>query len=528
MDFSINKVHRAMAIKVFLYFNPDSYNRVTDDTPRYYLRPVKLLSVQRMGFTHKSAGEGYYKFGNKLYLGKQEEYLDDAGAEEIYDLLSNSYPYGYDENDAASIKKYNLDVKYDHAFQSYYRKYWEDNKDKIRTRLITQDGVYDQPHDYIEFEVLEPITNKHISGTAPMSDPTTELYTDYEVDQIYYADHSKGATSCTPRNVDVSYYDGEFYLLGRRKNYLTIKASGFITDADPLGTSGEGAFTYFDLTYPWELSTGSGAAPIETPFRIARTYEGVSGVSGEFSTEISGENITKFITPTLMNYLYVDILGKDSSHPHYGSGSDHGFYVDTGSAPPDTGLGYSFAPTLDLVRGGEYNFKFTTISGADHKIYISTDPSGGGNHETFNDHKLFVETTGISGKKSHLTSGTYAYTSGYSLMHSGITWRAPLNAPDTLYYNCENHAYMGGTINLVDPVSASGNIPGHTLALYADCGMYWDVGLSRHVNTGIFKPGNAVYYYTETTGHAGGIIEFVDICNDYSNDSDPFGDPDEW
>ena len=76
-----------MAIKVHLYFNPDSYNRVTDDTPRFFLRPVKLLSVQRMAYTQASLKDSYYKYGNKLYMGKQDYYLDNAGVEEIYNLL---------------------------------------------------------------------------------------------------------------------------------------------------------------------------------------------------------------------------------------------------------------------------------------------------------------------------------------------------------------------------------------------------------------------------------------------------------
>ena len=48
-NLKINKINRAMAIKVRLYHNPDSWNRVEDTTPRYFLKPMKLLSVERLG-----------------------------------------------------------------------------------------------------------------------------------------------------------------------------------------------------------------------------------------------------------------------------------------------------------------------------------------------------------------------------------------------------------------------------------------------------------------------------------------------
>jgi hypothetical protein len=77
---------------------------------------------------------------------------------------------------------------------------------------------------------------------------------------------------------------------------------------------------------------------------------------------------------------------------------------------------------------------------------------------------------------------------------------------------------MGGTINLTDPPAASGDEPGHTIALYTDCGLTWDPTLSgagftgEYINTGLFKPNTSVFYFTDHTGRAGGIIDLVESC----------------
>ena len=118
IDLKINKINRAMAIRVRLYFNYNSYNRVEDTTPRFFLKPVKLLSIERLGFTHRSNDNGYYKKGNRFYIGKFDTFLDDETVETFYKNLSASYPYGYDENDTSSIKRYNLDVKYNKMLQN--------------------------------------------------------------------------------------------------------------------------------------------------------------------------------------------------------------------------------------------------------------------------------------------------------------------------------------------------------------------------------------------------------------------------
>ena len=78
-------------------------------------------------------------------------------------------------------------------------------------------------------------------------------------------------------------------------------------------------------------------------------------------------------------------------------------------------------PTLNLVRGQTYMF---SISSTNHPFWIKS-VQGNGNQ---NGYGSGLSTNGVQ-------SGT-------------ITFAVPLNAPDTLYYNCEYHAVMTGAIQI--------------------------------------------------------------------------------
>ena len=83
-------------------------------------------------------------------------------------------------------------------------------------------------------------------------------------------------------------------------------------------------------------------------------------------------------------------------------------------------------PTLTLIRGRTYTFNITAVG---HRFWIKTDQSiGDGNKYS----------TGV--KNNGTDNGT-------------ITFTVPLDAPNTLYYNCELHNSMKGTINIVSPSS---------------------------------------------------------------------------
>jgi len=65
---------------------------------------------------------------------------------------------------------------------------------------------------------------------------------------------------------------------------------------------------------------------------------------------------------------------------------------------------------------------------------------------TTNNHPLFIGTISTGG------SYTYEYTSGVTKSRTTtetLTFIVPSDSPSTLYYNCGNHAAMGGTITIM-------------------------------------------------------------------------------
>lgn len=83
-------------------------------------------------------------------------------------------------------------------------------------------------------------------------------------------------------------------------------------------------------------------------------------------------------------------------------------------------------PTLTLTRGVAYSF---SVSAFGHPFHIKTLRSTG----TGNDFNTGVTNNGIQ-------SGT-------------LTFNVPMSAPNTLFYNCEFHSSMGGTINIQNSVA---------------------------------------------------------------------------
>ena len=65
---------------------------------------------------------------------------------------------------------------------------------------------------------------------------------------------------------------------------------------------------------------------------------------------------------------------------------------------------------------------------------------------TTNNHPLFIGTISTGGNYS------YEYTSGVTNSRTTtetLTFIVPSDSPSTLYYNCGNHAAMGGTITIM-------------------------------------------------------------------------------
>jgi plastocyanin len=81
--------------------------------------------------------------------------------------------------------------------------------------------------------------------------------------------------------------------------------------------------------------------------------------------------------------------------------------------------------TISLVRGKTYTFN-NNASGS-HPMYITTSSDG----------------------------ATYNYPSGgWNDGSSTVTFVVPMDAPSTLYYKCNNHGGMGGTIHILGPTAS--------------------------------------------------------------------------
>lgn len=98
-------------------------------------------------------------------------------------------------------------------------------------------------------------------------------------------------------------------------------------------------------------------------------------------------------------------------------------------------------PTFNLVKGNTYTF---AINASNHPFWIQT-VSGG--YSSGN-----VYSTG---------------TTNLGTDNGTITWTVPTNAPDTLYYACQYHSSMQGTINLIDPTKIQGVDDNSNTLLYA-------------------------------------------------------------
>ena len=122
--------------------------------------------------------------------------------------------------------------------------------------------------------------------------------------------------------------------------------------------------------------------------------------------------------------------GAQGAQGHQGVSGSRVFTVTNSSASAYV-IDGSNNPTLNLLRGFTYTFN---INASGHPFFIKTSSSiGTGNQYT----------SGVTG------NGTQSGT---------LTFAVPYNAPNTLYYNCQYHLAMAGTINISDvgPTGAQG------------------------------------------------------------------------
>ncbi|MBI3902000.1 MAG: hypothetical protein HY306_03520 [Nitrosomonadales bacterium] len=110
----------------------------------------------------------------------------------------------------------------------------------------------------------------------------------------------------------------------------------------------------------------------------------------------------------------VTVAPKDKSHPHFGKGSQLGFVIDG-----------TQGRELVVVRGKTYRFN------------VNTSPM----------HDFYLTTGAIGWGTAALTDGV----SGNFTFRGTVTFRPGAETPDTVFYGCRNHQFMGGEIHVVNP-----------------------------------------------------------------------------
>lgn len=470
-DIKVNRVNRNFRIKVHLYYNPTSFNSTADATPRFYVKPVELLNVEKVAFTREGgSANGYTKYGNRFWKWKTDYDLTEAQVESIYEEIKNSYPYGFVDGDLASENKYQFDVKDNKAFQSFYKTYWENHLSEVQDPQENPDGSLDYPYRYIEFITNEIITYKYSVGVVPPLPSGVENYSEYgEYTNEYYT--APVQLACHDDDITVSTNN-------LNANYFTV--DGVTKGLLKLSTSGR---------YRFDLVSGSVYFPTWPTGAGGLGPNNLSGYKFRFSTGIDGthnglneytDGVSYVVSPEAGSF-YAKVVVKtpvsspgDDGHPYMYSGHTSGFALSgaEGSATGInvSGFGYDEGATVTLRRDSTYNFYTNDASNTGHYMQISTHPSG---------------------ENSNL------YTSGVSSATGFLSFTVPYHAPDVLYYTCRNHSYMGGQINIVDAPTApySGSIPGESIIIN---------------NTG--DADKMIYYYSPDKAGLGGYVMLKTGC----------------
>jgi len=173
---------------------------------------------------------------------------------------------------------------------------------------------------------------------------------------------------------------------------------------------------------------------------ITFTYNNVDGETGVSDTNLSElDDTTAFTYEDVLTYNgYVNIHASTTDLTVVAQGN---IGINEGVTVPNTftydvsnsgtssydftgnGLSADSNPNLTFVRGNTYVLNINTPS---HPFYIKTvQGNGTGN----------AYSTGVTG--NGISSGT-------------LTFVVPMDAPDTLFYNCQFHGAMTGTITVID------------------------------------------------------------------------------
>ena len=144
-----------------------------------------------------------------------------------------------------------------------------------------------------------------------------------------------------------------------------------------------------------------------------------SGTTWNYLSYFSNDSEDRYLgvygkhVPTQETYV-VKVVAKTAAHKEQGNGSSDGYTI-----------GGIQSPHLELIPGNTYRFDQADSSNAGHPIafYKKRDKAGG------------AYTTGVT------SSGTPGSTGAYTQITISD------DTPGYLHYQCQSHAYMGGSIN---------------------------------------------------------------------------------
>ena len=134
----------------------------------------------------------------------------------------------------------------------------------------------------------------------------------------------------------------------------------------------------------------------------------------------------------------VTVANKTAAHPYFGQGSGKGYYI--------TGGGYDSitqAPVINFVRGSTYTFHQNDSSNNTHAIYFSELETAYGGSNRYE--------TGVTYTLDGVDVDYATYDAGHSTATTrSVSITVASDAPNTLYYACQAHPYMGASISIGD------------------------------------------------------------------------------
>ena len=216
-----------------------------------------------------------------------------------------------------------------------------------------------------------------------------------------------------------------FYLYSGNSTHLKIYWSNSAGRNYFSGT-GSHELLFDDFTY----------VTMDTPLSVSGNINANGNIIGDNATNISGINsvtATSFFGNLTGS---VDIATYTSSWAVTANGSSAYRFSGPGN------LSTQNNPTIYLVRGQKYKFN---LNASGHPFHIQT----------------------VSGAYSLSDLYTTGVTNAGAAVGT-IEFDVPMDAPNTLYYVCQNHSSMAGTINIASPPNQIQTLQGSTTSINND------------------------------------------------------------